>query len=41
MAFAVIGWFVSPLAFALGTLAVLFVLYRREFRSDVLTVLRF
>lgn len=41
MAFAVIGWFVSPVAFALGTLAVLFVLYRREFRSDVLTVLRF
>ncbi len=41
MAFAVIGWFVSPGAFALGTLAVLFVLYRREFQSDVLDVLRF
>lgn len=41
MAFAVIGWFVSPVAFALGTLTVLLVLYRREFRSDVLTVLRF
>lgn len=40
MAFAVIGWFVAPAAFALGTLAVLFVLYRREFRSDVLAVLR-
>lgn len=40
MAFAVIGWFVSPLAFALGTLAVLWILYRREFRSDVLAVLR-
>ncbi|RZI85477.1 MAG: DUF599 domain-containing protein [Rubrivivax sp.] len=40
MAFAVIGWFVSPLAFAVGTLAVLWVLYRREFRSDVLAVLR-
>ncbi len=40
MAFAVIGWFISPLAFAIGTLAVLGVLYRREFRSDVLAVLR-
>lgn len=40
MSFAVIGWFVSPVAFALGTLAVLWVLYRREFRSDVLAILR-
>ncbi len=40
MSFAVIGWFVSPSLFALGTLAVLWVLYRREFRSDVLEVLR-
>lgn len=40
MAFAVIGWFISPAAFAIGTLAVLAVLYRREFRSDVLAVLR-
>jgi uncharacterized membrane protein len=40
MSFAVIGWFISPLAFALATLAVLWVLYRREFRSDVLAVLR-
>lgn len=40
MSFAVIGWFISPLAFAIGTLAVLWVLYRREFRSDVLAVLR-
>ncbi len=40
MAFAVMGWFVSPVAFAMGTLAVLLVLYRREFRSDVLAVLR-
>ena len=40
MSFAVIGWFISPVAFALGTLAVLWVLYRREFRSDVLAVLR-
>ena len=40
MSFAVIGWFVSPAAFALVTLAVLWVLYRREFRSDVLAILR-
>lgn len=40
MSFAVIGWFVSPAAFALATLAVLWVLYRREFRSDVLAILR-
>ena len=40
MSFAVFGWFVSPLIFALMTLAVLLVLYRREFRSDVLDVLR-
>ncbi|MGC4061789.1 MAG: DUF599 domain-containing protein [Aquabacterium sp.] len=30
----------SPAAFAIGTLAVLWILYRREFRSDVLAVLR-
>ena len=40
MSFAVIGWFVSPAAFALATLTVLWVLYRREFRSDVLAILR-
>lgn len=40
MSFAVIGWFVSPTLFALGTLAVLWILYQREFRSDVLEVLR-
>jgi uncharacterized membrane protein len=40
MSFAVIGWFISPVAFAIATLAVLWVLYRREFRSDVLAVLR-
>mgnify|MGYP006205161571 CR=1 FL=1 len=39
MSFAVIAWFVSPLFFAVGTLAVLWILYRREFRSDVLAVL--
>jgi uncharacterized membrane protein len=40
MSFAVIGWFISPVAFALATLTVLGVLYRREFRSDVLAILR-
>ncbi len=40
MSFAVIGWFVSPILFAVGTLAVLWILYRREFRSDVSEVLR-
>jgi uncharacterized membrane protein len=39
-AFAVIGWFISPLAFCLGTAAVIGILYRREFKSDVLTVLQ-
>lgn len=40
MAFAALLWFVSPLAFALGTAGIVFVLYRREFHSDVLAVLR-
>ena len=40
MSFAVIGWFISPAAFAIGTLAVLGVLYLREVRSDVLAVVR-
>jgi uncharacterized membrane protein len=40
MAFAVIGWFFSPLAFAIATAVVVFVLYQREFHSEVLEVLR-
>ena len=40
MAFAVIGWFFSPLVFALATAGVIFILYRREFRSEVLEALR-
>jgi uncharacterized membrane protein len=40
MSFAVIAWFISPAVFALVTLTVLWVLYRREFRSDVSAVLR-
>jgi len=40
MAFAVVLWFLSPLIFALGTTAIIFLLYRREFHSEVLDVLR-
>jgi uncharacterized membrane protein len=39
-AFAVIAWFFSPLVFALATAMVLIILYHREYRSDVLKVLR-
>ncbi len=38
-AFAVICWFFSPLVFALSTAVVVYILYRREFGSDVLAVL--
>ena len=37
--FAVIGWFFSPLVFMVGTAGVVYVLYEREFRSEVLAVL--
>lgn len=40
MAFAVVLWFMSPLAFAIGTTAIVFLLYQREFHSEVLNVLR-
>ena len=40
MAFAALMWFSSPLAFALATAGIVFLLYQREFRSDVLAVLR-
>jgi uncharacterized membrane protein len=40
MAFAAIGWFVSPLVFALATAGVVAILYLREFNSDVLVLLR-
>ena len=39
MSFAAVGWFFSPLAFALATAGVVYVLYQREFHSDVLEVL--
>ena len=39
MAFAAVAWLFSPLAFVVATTSVLWILYRREFRSDVLAVL--
>ena len=39
MAFAAVGWFFSPLVFLCATVGVIYVLYQREFRSDVLAVL--
>jgi uncharacterized membrane protein len=38
--FAMLGWFLSPLAMILVALLVVAVLYNREFRSDVLKILR-
>ena len=39
-AFALVAWFVSPWAFMAATALVVFVLYRREFHSEVLRMLR-
>jgi uncharacterized membrane protein len=39
MAFAAVAWLFSPLAFIAATACVLWVLYRREFHSEVLAVL--
>jgi uncharacterized membrane protein len=39
-AFAVIAWFFSPFVFAMATAFVLVILYSREYRSDVLEILR-
>jgi uncharacterized membrane protein len=38
-AFAAIGWFFSPLLFAIATAVVVYILYQREFHSDVLAVI--
>ncbi|MBP6270601.1 MAG: DUF599 domain-containing protein, partial [Rhizobacter sp.] len=35
-AFAAVSWFLSPLAFVLATGGVIYILYQREFHSDVL-----
>lgn len=37
--FAALGWFFSPVVFMLGTVGVIWILYQREFRSDVLAIL--
>ena len=39
LSFAAVLWFLSPLAFVVGTVLVIAVLYRREFHSDVLAQL--
>ena len=38
-AFAAIGWFFSPIVFMVATAGVVYILYQREFRSEVLSVL--
>jgi len=38
--FAAMGWFFSPLALVLATMLIIFILFGREFRSEVLAVLR-
>ena len=40
LSFAAVGWFFSPWAFMAATMLVLWVLYRREFHSEVLFALR-
>jgi uncharacterized membrane protein len=37
--FAMVCWFFSPLVFALATAGVIYILFRREFQSDVLELL--
>jgi uncharacterized membrane protein len=39
MAFAAVAWFFSPWAFVAGSAGVVWILYRREFHSDMLQVL--
>jgi hypothetical protein len=38
--FAALGWFFSPTMFALATMLVAFILYTREFKSEVLALLQ-
>jgi len=38
--FAALAWFVSPMAMVLATLLVVAILYSREFRSEVLQLLK-
>ncbi len=39
-AFAAAAWLFSPIAFALGSAGVVWVLYQREFRSEAITLMR-
>lgn len=39
MSFAVVAWFFSPLVFALATAGVIYILYQREFHSEVVMLL--
>ena len=39
LAFAAVGWFFSPIVFMVATGGVIWILYQREFQSDVLDVL--
>lgn len=39
LSFAAVGWFFSPLIFVCATAGVIYILYQREFRSDVLSIL--
>ena len=39
VAFAAIGWFFSPWVYMIGTASVIYILYQREFHSDMLEVL--
>jgi uncharacterized membrane protein len=39
MAFAAVAWFISPWLMLTATASVIWVLYRREFRSEVLQAL--
>jgi uncharacterized membrane protein len=40
MSFSVVLWFISPLTFAIGAAVIVFLLYRREFHSEILQLLR-
>jgi uncharacterized membrane protein len=40
LAFAAVGWFFSPLIFLLATAGVIYILYQREFHSEVLDALK-
>jgi uncharacterized membrane protein len=39
LAFAAIGWFFSPMVFVLASAGVIYILYQREFGSEVLDAL--